>query len=59
MDLAAGLVNYEQGTMSNDDMIKLFQRLINIGLCWELQGHYARTAIRLIEYGLCIPKGEV
>jgi hypothetical protein len=32
----------------------MFQRLINSGIAWQLQGHYGRTAMRLLDKGLCV-----
>lgn len=52
------LLAYEQGDLEYPDTLDLFQSLINTGLAWQLQGHYGRTAQRLIEDGLCHnPKG--
>jgi hypothetical protein len=50
------LMEYENGTMSEDEAIQLFQHLIDTGLAWQLQGRYGRTAHRLIEDGYCILK---
>lgn len=47
------IMAYEGGEMSERDMVGFFQELINSGLCWQLQGHYGRTATALIEAGLC------
>ena len=33
--------------------IKAWQHLIDTGDVWELQGWYGRTALRLIEEGVC------
>lgn len=46
------IIRYEQGDMSEDDMIVMFQKLVNSGLAWQLQGHYGRTATALINAGL-------
>ena len=47
------IVKYESGDMSVEEVVDFFQELINSGLCWQLQGHYGRTARYLIEEGLC------
>lgn len=50
------IIAYEQGELDETDTIALFQELINSGLCWQLQGHYGRTAQALIEAGYCTAK---
>ena len=47
------IIAYEQGDLSHDETIELFQSLINSGLAWQLQGHYGRTATALIDAGKC------
>ena len=50
--LVDNITKYEAGEMSDDDTLSFFQELVNTGMIWELQGHYGRTAIYLIENGL-------
>ena len=38
-----------------DTQIKAWQHLINTGLAWSLQGSFGRTAMHLIDEGLCAP----
>lgn len=46
------IIAYEQGDLSDDDTLALFQDLVNSGLCWKLQGHYGRAAMQLLDAGL-------
>jgi len=50
------IIAYEQDAMDEAEVIEFFQELIDSGLAWRLQGHYGRTARRLIEAGLCSPR---
>ena len=52
------IINYEQGGMSDEEVITFFQELINTGEAWSLQGHYGRMAMTLINEGLCTPPEE-
>ena len=47
------IIKYESGEMAQEEVVEFFQELIDTGVVWELQGHYGRTALRLIEWGLC------
>jgi hypothetical protein len=47
------IMAYEAGELEEDEVIELFQDLINSGQVWSLQGHYGRTAIDLLRAGLC------
>ena len=48
--LAEGFV---EGT--DDQRIQAWQQLIDTGLAWQLQGFFGRTAVNLIESGICSP----
>ena len=50
---------FELGTLDQDQVIQLFQGLIDTGVVWQLQGFYGRTARDLINAGLCtLPRRE-
>ena len=53
LDIVNDLMAYEDGELNEEDSIVLFQKLIDSGQAWTLQGHYGRTAKYLIEQGLC------
>lgn len=40
---------------SEDQIIEAWQRLIDTGLAWRLQGWFGRQAASLIEGGICQP----
>jgi len=54
MNLIGQIIAYEQGDLDETDTIDLFQALIDSGQAWTLQGHYGRTAVALIDAGLCV-----
>jgi len=47
------IIAYENGELESQEVIDLFQAMINDGMVWNLQGHYQRIAMSLIESGLC------
>lgn len=58
LDLLPSICAFEEGALSDDDTITLFQDLIDNGMVWRLQGRYGRTAMDLISSGLCHPATE-
>ncbi len=51
MDQLDKMMSWEDGSLSHDDTISLFQSLVNSGLCWRLQGVYGRAAMALLQAG--------
>lgn len=52
LDLTSSIIAFESGELEDDEVIELFQHLVDTGLAWQLQGFYGRTARDLIEQGL-------
>jgi len=50
-DLTSAIIDYESGELSDEEILGLFQYLVDTGLAWTLQGSYGRTAVHLIENG--------
>jgi len=45
------LLAWEQGKMTDQEEVALFQRLVESGWAWKLKGKYARRASELIADG--------
>ncbi len=53
------IMQYEAGEMIDDnEIIALFQELVNSGMAWKLQGHYGRQAKALIDQGYIVTGGK-
>ncbi len=50
--LIDAIIDYESGDLKTDEIINLFQELIETGLITQLQEHYQCTAQDLIKSGL-------
>lgn len=48
------IIALEEGRLGEAETVALFQRLINEGIVWNMPGSYGRTAMELIERGLCM-----
>lgn len=53
MDNIDKIIAFENGELSEDETIEMFQDLIDTKLVWQLQGFYGRTAANLIDAGVC------
>ena len=53
MALVDQIMDFENGELEDEKILELFQRLIDNGMAWTLQGSYGRSAQALIEEGLC------
>ena len=52
-DVVGFIIEFEGGDPTEEEVIEGFQHLIDTGQAWQLQGSYGRTAVALIEAGLC------
>lgn len=57
LDMIDDMMAWENGELDREQTICLFQKLIDNGMAWQLQGMYGRTAARLIDEGFCHRKG--
>lgn len=57
MDLTSKIIEFEGGSMNDEDTIELFQVLVDNGMAWTLQGFYGRIAKALIEAELIVDRG--
>ena len=46
------IMDYENGELTFDETLNLFQDLVDSGLAWSLQGSYGREAVELLRQGL-------
>ncbi|HWO88943.1 MAG TPA: hypothetical protein VNL98_07320 [Gemmatimonadales bacterium] len=53
MNIIDGIIAYEEGRLTEEEVIELFQALIDDGYAWTFPGRYGRMAESLIEAGLC------
>ena len=53
------IIDFESGCKEEKEEVAFFQRLIDSGMAWNLQGSYGRMAQHLIDVGLCTHRKEV
>lgn len=51
-ELVDQIIAFESGELDEEKTVELFQKLVDTGMAWTLQGSYGRTAMQLIEAGL-------
>jgi hypothetical protein len=54
-EILDSMIEWEEGQLTEEETIALFQRLVDSGLVWSLQGMYGRQAQALINVGLVTP----
>jgi hypothetical protein len=50
------IMAYEEGSITDEHYIALFQYLLDSGLAWKLQGSYGRTTMDLLNNGYLIKR---
>lgn len=53
------IMDYEDGTLSDKDTLKMFSEMLKTKVVGSLQGHYNRTAASLIEDGWLDKQGNI
>jgi hypothetical protein len=48
------IVDFESGELDEEQTAEFFQKIIDDGSVWRLQGSYGRTAMDLLRAGLCV-----
>lgn len=51
-DFVEQIIEFEEGCLTEEETVALFQNLLDTGVLYSLQGFYQRTASRLIDAGL-------
>lgn len=52
MDIVNALIGLDEGTLSEEEEVELFQHLVDTGMAWQLQGRIGRQAATMLDAGL-------
>lgn len=58
LSLIDEIMRFEGEQMTREELIPFFQRLVDTGMAWRLQGTYGRTAHALLSQGLIRPRAN-
>lgn len=58
MDLTSKIIAFESGELNEDEIVELFQMLVDMNIIHSLQGVYGRVARDLYEDGLISHDGK-
>lgn len=59
MDVVAKIIQFENGEMSNSEILEFFSELVRTGLINSLQGSYGRAARRFMDAGYLDTQGNI
>lgn len=51
-NMTQAIIDFEQGDLTDVQVVALFQHLVDTGIVWQLQGSYGRIASDLIAHGV-------
>jgi len=57
-DITGKIIAFENGELNDEEVAELFQKLVDTGLAWQLQGSYGRAAIEMIDKGIIYSAAE-
>jgi hypothetical protein len=57
-DYVGKIIQHESDGLPGEEMVELFQYLVDTGKAWVLQGSYGRTATQLIDSGLVARRSD-
>ena len=55
-DVVGAIMEFESEGLPEEELVELFQHLVDTGLVWHLQGTYGRIAADMIDAGLVVQR---